>query len=190
MKRAAVAIFLWHGLCFISHRHVGLIQPRRFGMKAQKGFTLIELMIVVAIIGILAAIAIPQYQNYVARSQVSRVMAESGALRTAIEDCVLNGRTVVGAGAGQCDPGATGSNLVTGNSQTGAALPAGTGVPQIAALAAGAPTITATFGGNAAQVLTAAQAQIVWTRTQADGTWRCTSPNVPNNLRPNGCPAQ
>ena len=49
--------------------------------QAQNGFTLIELMIVVAIIGILAAVAIPQYQNYVSKTQVTRVMAEVGALR-------------------------------------------------------------------------------------------------------------
>ncbi|MEZ1575162.1 pilin, partial [Pseudomonas aeruginosa] len=72
-------------------------------MKAQKGFTLIELMIVVAIIGILAAIAIPQYQNYVSRSQVSRVMAEAGSLKTAVEACLQDGRTAVGTAAGQCD---------------------------------------------------------------------------------------
>lgn len=62
-------------------------------MNNQKGFTLIELMIVVAIIAILAAVAIPQYQNYVARSQMSRAVGELGALRTAVEDCFASGDT-------------------------------------------------------------------------------------------------
>jgi len=156
----------------------------------QKGFTLIELMIVIAIIGILAAVAIPQYQNYITRSQVNRVMSESGQLRTAVEDCILNGRLDIGTGVGECDPGATGSNLIDDGqgSQTGATLPPDTGVPQITdpLVGDGSDTITATFGSNAAAVLQNNNATLTWTRA-ADGTWTCDTHGVDPEFVPNGC---
>ncbi|WP_420592231.1 pilin [Bacterioplanoides sp.] len=52
----------------------------------QKGFTLIELMIVIAIIGILASVAIPQYQNYIARSEVQTSLGDSRGIVLAVED--------------------------------------------------------------------------------------------------------
>lgn len=60
----------------------------------QKGFTLIELMIVVAIIGILAAIAIPAYQDYVARSQLSEALNLAGGQKSAVTETWSNSNTV------------------------------------------------------------------------------------------------
>ncbi|WP_321348573.1 prepilin-type N-terminal cleavage/methylation domain-containing protein [Halopseudomonas oceani] len=57
-------------------------------MKAQKGFTLIELMIVVAIIGILAAIALPAYQDYTNRAKVSEIVLAASSARTCVTEIV------------------------------------------------------------------------------------------------------
>lgn len=64
-------------------------------MNAQKGFTLIELMIVIAIIGILAAIALPAYQDYISKSQTTRVVGELAAGKTAIDAALFDGKEPV-----------------------------------------------------------------------------------------------
>jgi type IV pilus assembly protein PilA len=69
----------------------------------QQGFTLIELMIVVAIIGILAAVALPAYQDYTVRAKMSEVMLAASACRTSITEIYQSGGTPPGGGNWGCE---------------------------------------------------------------------------------------
>ncbi len=140
--------------------------------NVQKGFTLIELMIVVAIIAILAAIALPQYQNYVARSQATAGLADITPGKTAYEEQVNNG---VVTAASYTTVSELGLQASTERCAITAVAPGtdGAAAAALKCVIAGNPKVKDKY--------------VQWDRA-ASGSWSCVS-DLDNKFRPKGCDA-
>ena len=137
----------------------------------QKGFTLIELMIVVAIIGILAAVAIPAYQDYIARSQVSEAVSLSAGGKTPLAE-YYNDKGIWPGAASDVIGNQTGKyvSMITLGGNTGA-----TGTISVEARMKDSTINSAITSGT-----------LVLTSTDAKN-WSCTSGNLGPKYRPAAC---
>ena len=136
--------------------------------KVQQGFTLIELMIVVAIIGILAAVAIPAYQDYTIRAKVTEGLSLASAVKTGISEYF-----------------ATNGAVPTSNSLAGLAPAAsitGNAVKSVTIGAAG--IVTVAFSGSP---ITDSTLILTPTTTAGNIKWNCSSGTLEDKYRPSSC---
>ena len=141
-------------------------------MNKQKGFTLIELMIVVAIVGILAAIAIPAYQDYTVRARVTEGLSLASAAKVTVAENAMSGLPL---NQGWTAPNAT-SNVasVSVNASTGAIT-----ITYVSAIdTSGTMILTPTAGGAAVASGTIPADAI---------SWSCTGGDLDDRYRPAIC---
>ncbi|WP_346797955.1 pilin [Halomonas sp. Bachu 37] len=130
----------------------------------QGGFTLIELMIVVAIIGVLAAIGIPQYQNYIARAEASSALSMVSAYKTEIDDQIYT----------------QGLTQDSSEISLSGADDSGNVDKELGTVAWSTPDLTFTFTDGVHATGTAGT--IEWTRDSNNGSWGCEFNNLKNNI--------
>ena len=132
--------------------------------QIQKGFTLIELMIVVAIIGILAAVALPAYQDYTIRAKVSELMLQASAFRTSVTEKAQVDGALTSAGSGLT---VNVAGKVSGGSVTDAGV--------------------ISIQGSSASTSTGAAVTVTMTPTMTGGTltWACLG--TPSKYFPASC---
>ena len=136
--------------------------------RVQQGFTLIELMIVVAIIGILAAIAIPAYQDYTKRAHVSEGLSLAAGAKTAVSEFYSTNNAWP---TNNTSAGLAASSSITGNAVTSVNV--------------NASTITVTYNSkvdSSSNTLT-----LVATASGGAITWSCTGGTVDAKYRPSNC---
>ncbi len=131
--------------------------------KIQQGFTLIELMIVVAIIGILAAIAIPAYQDYTIRAQISEGLSLSAAAKAAVAEFYQD---TGGYPTDNNDAGLAAAGAIQGKYVTQVAVGNADGI------------ITVTYGGDANSNINGATLQLAATDNGGSIDWTCTGVNI------------